>query len=190
MAEVNEKPGKVITGKVRMSYVHVFEPAAIEGSTDQKYSVCLLIPKTDKVTLGKINQAIEEIKASDAAKATWGGKVPTGPTFKTPLRDGDEERGDKEEYKGMMFVNANCSEKSKPQVVDKKGMPITSPDEFYSGCYGRASVNFYAFNKNGNKGIACGLNNLMKLDDGESLAGRSSASEDFKEFFEGDSMFE
>lgn len=190
MAESNEKPGKVITGKVRMSYVHVFEPAAVEGSTDLKYSVCLLIPKTDKATLAKINATLEEIKTSDAAKATWGGKVPTGPSFKLPLRDGDAEKPDREEYAGMMFVNANCSEKSKPQVVDKKGMPITNESDFYSGCWGRASVNFFAFNKNGNKGIACGLNNLMKLEDDTALAGKSSASEDFKDFFEGDTMFE
>ena len=190
MAEVDEKPGKVITGKVRMSYVHVFEPAAVEGSSDLKYSVCLLIPKTDKVTIGKFNAAIEAIKASDSAKATWGGKVPAGPAFKLPLRDGDLEKPDKEEYTGMMFVNANCSEKSKPGVVDKKGMPITDANDFYSGCWGRASVNLFAFNKNGNKGIACGLNNLMKLEDDTALAGKSSASEDFKEFFEGDSMFE
>ena len=190
MAEDNKKLGFVVTGKVRMSYVHVFEPAVVEGSSEPKYSVCLLIPKTDKVTLGKIQSVIEEIKVSDAAKATWGGKVPTGPSFKLPLRDGDLEKPDDEAYAGMMFVNANSSAKSKPGVVNNKGIPITDEAEFYSGCFGRASVTFYAFNKNGNKGIACGLNNLMKVEDGPALAGKSSASEDFKDFFEADEMFQ
>ena len=188
MAEVNEKPGKVITGKVRMSYVHVFEPHMGEGSTKPQYSVCLLIPKTDKVTLGKIQAAVEAVKASDEAKAKWGGKVP--PTMKLPLRDGDLEKPGDEAYAGMMFVNANCSEKSKPGVVSNKGVPITDESEFYSGCYGRASVNFFAFNNSGNKGIGCGLNNLMKLEDGPALAGKASASEDFKDFFEADEMFQ
>ncbi len=189
MTAPKERPAnQVITGKVRMSYVHVFEPAAIEGSTDKKYSVCLLISKTDKATLKAINDAVEHVKNSDAAKATWGGKVPTGPTFKLPLRDGDAEKDD-EAYEGMFFVNANCGEKSKPGVVNDKGLPLTSEADFYSGCYGRASISFYAFNKNGNKGIACGLNNLMKLEDGESLAGRASAQDDFKEFFSQDDMF-
>lgn len=164
---------KVITGKVRFSYVHVFKPVAITEGADPKYSVCLIIPKKDKVTLGKIKAAIEAAKQQGMPQ--WGGKVP--PNLKLPLRDGDEERFDQEEFKGAYFINANSIQK--PGLVDADLNPIMDQTEFYSGCYGRASINFFPFNTAGNRGIACGLNNLQKLDDGEALSGRSRAEDDF-----------
>ena len=165
---------KVITGKVRFSYAHVFEPSAINEGDDKKYSVSILIPKTDKVTLGKIEKATEAAKQE--GKGKWNGKIP--PVLKLPLRDGDVERPDDEAYEGMMFLNA--SSKNKPGIVDENTDELMSKDEFYSGCFGRASVNFYAFNVSGNKGIAVGLNNLQKLEDGDRLSGGgSSAAEDF-----------
>lgn len=174
---------KVVTGKVRFSYLHVFEPTAIgEDSTDKKYSVSLIIPKSDKVTLAKINNALEAAK--EAGKAKFGGKIPA--KLKLPLRDGDEERPEDAAYANAFFLNANC--KTRPGLVDKNLNPIMSQDDLYSGCYGRASVTFYAFDTKGNKGIACGLNNLMKLEDGESLGGKSTAEADFAEFAE-DDMF-
>jgi len=181
-------PAKVVTGKVRLSYVHVFEPAAVEGG-EPKYSCALLIPKKDVATINAINKAIEAVKNSDKGKATWGGKIPTGPTFKLPLRDGDEERPDDEAYAGMMFVNANASTKTRPEVIDKVGKPIINPDELYSGCYARVSVTFYAFNNSGNKGIACGLGNIMKVDEGDSLAGKTSAATDFADYLEEDPLY-
>lgn len=162
---------KVVTGKVRFSYANVFEPKSINGG-DAKYSVALLIDKKDKKTLAKIEEAIEAAK--EEGKGKWGGKIPK--KLKLPLRDGDEERDD-EAYAGKMFINANSA--SKPGVVDEDLNPIMDQDEFYSGCYGRASVNFYAFNSNGNVGIAAGLNNLQKLAEGDRLSGGSSAEEDF-----------
>jgi hypothetical protein len=171
---------KVITGKVRFSYLHVFEPSAIDDSQDKKYSVSLIIPKKDKETLAKIGKAIEAAK--EAGKAKLGGKIPAN--LKTPLRDGDEERPDDEAYEGSYFINANC--KTKPGLVAKNLKPIESEEELYSGCFGRASITFYAFNTSGNKGIAAGLNNLMKLEDGESLGGRQSAENDFSEYAEAD----
>lgn len=164
---------KVVTGEVRFSYAHVFEPASINGS-EPKYSVSILIDKKDKTTLAKIEKAVEAAKTAGAA-AKFGGKIPTN--LKLPLRDGDVDREDDEVYAGKYFINANC--KQKPGVVDKSGNPIIDTTEFYSGCYGYASITFYAFNTSGNKGIACGLNNLMKTRDGESLGGRSSAEDDF-----------
>jgi len=106
---------------------------------------------------------------------------------KLPLRDGDTERPDDENYAGKMFVNANC--KTKPGLIEKNGMEIIDTTEFYSGCYGKASVTFYAFNSNGNKGIACGLNNIMKTRDGEPLGGRSRAVDDFANDIEEDDIF-
>ncbi len=164
---------KVITGKVRFSYAHVFEPQAAEGSDKEKYSVSIIIPKEDKKTLDKIDKAIE--LALENGKAKFGGKIPKG--LKLPLRDGDEERDD-EVYAGSMFLSANSN--IKPGIVDENLDPIMDKNEFYSGCYGRASINFYAFNVGGNKGIACGLNNLQKLEDGERVGGSiSSAADDF-----------
>lgn len=166
---------KVITGKVRFCYCNVFEPVAMNEGETAKYSVCILIPKSDTKTLDKIKAAIEAAKVVGKAKlADKNGKIPS--TIKNPLRDGDEERSDDPVYEGMMFLNANSTRK--PSIVDKNLDAIIDKDEFYSGCYGRASINFYAFNVQ-SKGIAVGLNNLQKLEDGEMLAGGSSASEDF-----------
>nr|WP_304031572.1 DUF2815 family protein [Ruminococcus bromii] len=173
---------KVVTGEVRFSYVNVFEPKSINGS-DEKYSVSLLIDKRDTKTIEAIERAIEAAKQAGVAK--FGGKIP--PVLKLPLRDGDVERPDDENYAGKMFVNANC--KTKPGLIEKNGMEIIDATEFYSGCYGKASVTFYAFNSNGNKGIACGLNNIMKTRDGEPLGGRSRAVDDFANDIEEDDIF-
>lgn len=169
------QPTKVITGKVRFSYAHVFKPEAIGESTELKYSCALLIPKKDKVTLRKIKEAVDAAKTEGTT--LWGGKVPA--TLKLPLRDGDDERPDDEAYAGMYFLNATST--TKPGVVDASLDPIISQDEFYSGCYGRASIKFFPFNKAGSKGVAVGLNNLQKLEDGESLSGQSTPEEDFAE---------
>jgi hypothetical protein len=165
---------KVITGKVRLSYAHLFKPQAISEGQDPKYSVCLLIPKSDRTTLVKIKKAIEAAKQAGISK--WGGKIPAN--LKMPLRDGDEERPDQEEYVGCYFVNATS--KQKPGIVDKQLNEILDSTEVYSGCYARASINFYAFNQAGNKGIACGLNNIQKLEDGDYLGGRSRPEDDFE----------
>lgn len=163
---------KVITGKVRMSYANVFEPKSINGS-DPKYSVSLIIPKDDKATIEKINAAIELAKKEGITKL--GGKIPAN--LRTPLRDGDIDRPDDDSYANSYFVNANST--IKPGIVDENLQQIIDTTEFYSGCYGRASIVFYAYNANGNKGIACGLQNLQKLEDGEPLGGRSRAEDDF-----------
>ena len=170
---------KVVTGKVRFSYANVWEPKSINGS-EEKYSVSLIIPKSDAKTVEEIQVAMEEAKQEGIAK--FGGKIPAN--LKLPLRDGDIDRPDDEAYQGCYFINANS--KDKPQIVDKKVKPILAPNEVYSGCYGRASINFYAFNQNGNKGIACGLGNLQKLEDGEPLSGHSRAEDDFEAYGEDD----
>jgi hypothetical protein len=167
---------KVITGKVRFSYVNVFQPK-VNDSGASKYSMMVLVPKTDSITINKIKKAVEEVKTDPKAKTKWGGKIPAN--LKLPLRDGDDEFPEKEEYKGMYFFN--CSSDFKPNVVDVDCEPIMDSTEIYSGCWGRVSVVFYAYSNTGNKGIAAGLNNIQKLEDGESLTGRSSAKDDFSE---------
>lgn len=182
-APVRNVDTKVVTGKVRFSYVHVFEAHAIDDSQEPKYSVCLLIPKTDTQTLRRIKAAVEAAKTAGASK--WGGKIP--PNLKTPLRDGDEERGDQEEFRGCYFMNATS--RTKPGVVDAQLNPVIDSTELYSGCYGRASINMYAFNTAGNRGIACGLNNIQKLADGDYLGGRSRPEDDFGAVDTGDDDF-
>lgn len=172
MGNVNRT--KVITGKnTRLSYFHGWKPTSINGGPE-RYSVSVLIPKDDKETVKAINDAVDA--AIEEGIAKFGGKKPNKAAIKLPLRDGDTERED-EAYAGHWFINANS--KTAPQIVDKAVKPILDRDEVYSGCYARVSLNFYAFNSNGNKGIACGLGNIQKIRDGESLGGRSSATDDF-----------
>ena len=143
-----------------------------------KFSVSLIIQKSDSVTVGKIRAAIEEAYRDGQSKLKGNGKsVPALSTLRTPLRDGDIDRPDDPAYANSYFVNANST--TAPGVVDANRNEILDKSEVYSGCYGRASISFYAFNANGNKGIACGLNNLQKIKDGEPLGGKASAESDF-----------
>lgn len=164
----------MITGEVRASYANVFIPKAVNNG-EPKYSIAMLIPKSDVETLTMINACIEAAKQEGIK--TLGGKIP--PVLKLPLRDGDVEKPGDEVYAGHYFINA--SSKNKPGVVKSvagKATPIDE-DEFYSGCYCKVSVNFYAFNVSA-KGIACGLNNILKTRDGDKLSGGGkSAAEDF-----------
>lgn len=178
---INEKssnPMKVITGAdTRWSYANVWEAKSINGGTP-KFSVSLIIPKTDTRTVQKIKAAIEAAYREGEAKLKGNGKsVPPLAAIKTPLRDGDTERPDDPAYKNAYFINANSA--TAPGIVDADRNVILTRSEVYSGVYGRASISFYAFNSNGNKGIACGLNNLQKIRDGEPLGGRASAESDF-----------
>ena len=184
MAKFNN-PTKVITGvNTRWSYVNAWEPKSINGGAP-KYSVSLIIPKSDTKTLEKIRAAIQAAYEEGQSKLKGNGRsVPALSALKTPLRDGDPERPDDEAYANSYFVNANSG--TAPGIVDADRNPILERSEVYSGVYGRASINFYAFNSNGNKGIACGLNNLQKIRDGEPLGGKSRAEDDFAEEDEDD----
>ena len=166
----------------RISFANIWEPKSINGS-DEKYSVSCIISKKDTKTISAINAAIEAAKEAGKVKK-WGGKIPAGPGFKLPLRDGDIERSEDEAYAGSFFVNANS--KDKPQVVDRHVQPITDPLDCGSGDYCFVTVNFYPFNANGNRGIAAGLGNIQKVRDGERLAGRATAASDFEEINEDD----
>lgn len=176
-----ETTTKVITGKVRLSYTHIFEPQSIDDG-DEKYSTAILIPKSDKETLRKIKAAIDA--AIELGKSKWNGKIP--PNLKKPLRDGDEERPDDEAYAGHYFLNA--SSKNKPGIAKPIGkgpdgktkfQEITDSTEVYSGCYAKVSLNFYPFDAKGNRGVAAGLNNIVKVQDGDPLAGRASIRDEF-----------
>lgn len=167
---------RVVTNEVRLSYANVWEPKSINGN-EPRYSVSVIIPKSDKETIDLINQAVDNAITEGIAK--FGGKKPNKNAIKLPLRDGDTERED-EAYADSYFIN--CNSRTAPQIVGEDRRPITDETEVYSGCYARVSVSFYAFNTNGNKGIAVGLGNIQKIRDGEPLGGgRISASSDFGE---------
>ena len=174
----NANPMKVITGPAtRWSYANVWEPKSINGGVP-KFSVSLIIPKSDTKTVEKLKAAIEAAYKEGETKLKGNGRsVPPLTAIKNPLRDGDVERPDDAAYANAYFVNANAM--TAPGIVDADCNPILQRSEVYSGVYGRASISFYAFNSSGNKGIACGLNNLQKLRDGDPLGGKASAESDF-----------
>ena len=176
---INE-PTKVITGtETRWSYANVWEPKSVNGGAP-KFSISLIIPKSDTKTLEKINAAIKAAYKEGESKLKGNGRsVPELSALKLPLRDGDAERPNDEAYADSYFVNANST--TAPGIVDADRQQIIDRGEVYSGVYGRASINFYAYNVNGNRGIACGLNHLQKIRDGEPLGGKASAESDFAE---------
>ncbi|MCQ4638655.1 DUF2815 family protein, partial [Anaerovorax odorimutans] len=152
---------------------------AHNSGQEPKYSCTILVPKTDTATKARIDAAIEAAK-QDGAQSKFGGTVP--PILAIPVHDGDGTRPSDgmpfgEECKGHWVFTA--SSKQAPQIVDAGVNPIIDQTEVYSGMYARVSVNFFAYNSNGRKGIGCGLNNVQKLADGEPLGGRTTAAEDF-----------
>lgn len=174
---------KVITGKVRLSFVHLLEPHSMNDGQPKKYSTMILIPKEDKATVTKIKRAIKT-----AYETEKGGKL-KGVKFealKTNLRDGDVEMDTEErpEFEGMYFMN--ISSKDRPTILDRYKNPIDSSDEVYSGVYARVSMNAFAYNSNGNKGVSFGLNHVQVVKKGDYLGGKSSADADFDEWEEED----
>lgn len=168
------KDTKVVFGPCRLSYTHVFTKYAPDGDTDNgKYMTNVLIPKSEKETVKALQQAIEAAKKSGIV-SKWGGKEPKN--LELPLRNGDTDKDD-EVYEDCFFINAKSS--TRPGICDKNKNPIVDEEEIYSGVYAYVSVSFYPYDKNGNRGIACGLNNIMKFKDGERLGGRTSAENDF-----------
>lgn len=171
---------KITTGKVRFSYVNIFTPKAQDGG-EPKYSVKLLIPKSDKPTVDKILAAIAEAREKFCQR-NGTNALPPKPAH--TLHDGDQPKADGTshgpECRGCYVINV--SSKQKPVIVDNQGIEITDPTEIYSGCYGRASINFYGYSRNGNKGISAGLLAIKKLHDGEPFGTVGSAS-DFDDDF-------
>lgn len=164
---------KITTGVVRLSYANLFEPVSSKEGKPKKYSTATLIKKTDTVTVDRIKTVVKAL--CEEFKAKNKGKLPAN--FKLPLRDGDEERGDDENYEGCYFLN--CSSNNKPGIFDKNREVIVDKDEVYSGCFAHVIINLYLFDVEGNRGIACGLNGVMKVKDGDRLSGGASTADDF-----------
>lgn len=168
----------VTTGICRLGYVHLDKPYAMKPGDEGKYSVQILIPKTDTATIGALQAEIE--KAKEYGLSTkWNGVAP--PNVPTPIHDGDGVKSSGEPYgdecKGCYVMNASCRAQDKPRVVDVNLQDIIDPSEIYSGMYGRVSINFYPYNYNGKKGIGCGLNHVQKVKDGEVLGGQKVSAE-------------
>ena len=177
-------PAKVITGVCRLSYANIWQAKSINGGAP-KYSASVLIPKGDTKTVAKVKAAIQAAYEEGEGKLKGNGKTaPSLASLKTPFRDGDTERPDDEAYAGHWFINANSN--TAPGVVDANREPIYDTSEIYSGVYARVSLSFYAFNSNGNRGIACALQNIQKVRDGEALGGKSKAEDDFNDNFTSD----
>lgn len=183
MAKINN-PTKVVTGICRFSYANLWEPKAMDENSKAKYSVSLIIPKSDTKTLDKVKAAIQAAYEEGKNKLSNGKSVPTLNSIKTPLRDGDIDRPDDEAYANSYFINANSI--IAPGIVDTDCQAILDHSEVYSGIYGRASINFYAYKTNTARGIACGLQNVQKIRDGEPLGGHSRAEDDFADLEDDD----
>jgi hypothetical protein len=165
---------KVVLQDVRGSYVFVERPRKEKDGSDGKYSMQIILPKKHP----QINAVRAAIKA--AAVEKFGADVKMG-MLKLPLRDGDEER-DGDEYHNAYFINANSTRK--PQIVNRRNEPAM-PDDLEEYCYSGAtfhvSINFYAFNYEGKKGVAAGLNNLMLRKKTQRLDGTANATSEFAE---------
>lgn len=164
-----------VSAEVRLSYVYALEPSSYEDDGDKMYSVMVLMSKEDTDQIAVLHEAIDA--ATEAGKSKWNGKIPTN--LATSIRDGDEDPNysDQEAFNGHLFFRAKS--KNKPGIIGPDKSPITSSEELYSGCYARVDVNFFAYDYKGSRGIACGLNNIQKVRDGESLGGRSKAEDVF-----------
>lgn len=173
---------KVNVGEVRLSYCHLFTPKAVAAGAEKKYSVSVIIPKSNTKLVAKIKQAINAALQMGVASATFKGKMPTN--WRNPLRDGDIDKANDEAYADSWFINAIS--KTKPGVMkrvkingENKLVEVTNEEDIYSGCYGIVSINFFPYNNAGNTGIGAGLNNVLKTNEGDYLGGRSSAQTDF-----------
>ena len=171
---------KVVTGKVRLSYVNLFTPRRNDDGVE-KFGCKLLIDKRDRATLQAIEAAVEAAKL--LARESMGARAQH---LRATLHDGDGDKPSGGPYgpecKGHMVLSV--SSRQRPQIVDRHLEPITDPEELYSGCYGRVSLNLYPYDVSGNRGIAAGLNNVQKVADGQRLGNRMNAQDEFDEYDE------
>lgn len=168
---------KVVTGKCRFSFCYLFEPQEGLGGSDPKYSLTLLIPKTDTATIGKIKAAIVEAREVYCGR-NGANALPAKPVHTLKDGDGTRDNGDDfgPECRGHYVIKVRS--KQKPVVVDAFRNEITNPAEVYGGCYGRATLNFFGYNTAGQKGISATLLSVQKLQDGEPF-GTVGSADDF-----------
>lgn len=179
---------KFTTGKARLSYAHIFKTYANEGNAP-KYSCSLLFPKSDKKNIERLKQTLKEMLADPDNRQKWG--TSNAAALKMPLRDGDAEKPDDQNYKGMYFLNASANPDYPPKVVLMDRTPVADPSEVYSGCWVQAVLDFYAYNSHGNKGIGVGLRGIRKLKDDKPFTKSEVSDSDFSDdFIDDDDMFD
>jgi hypothetical protein len=161
---------KVTTPKFRVSFPTVFEARENPLNGKMEYSIVMLFDK-DSVDLSQLKKA-----AHDVALEKFGDKLPTL-KLRSPFRDGDEEKPERPEFKNQIFMTVKSTQR--PGVVDEAVQPILDQSQFYAGCYARATISAFAYDRMGNKGVSFGLINLQKMNDGEPLTNRISAEDDF-----------
>ena len=174
MKNVNKKfTDTNIRVNCRFSYAHVFQPRKNEQSGKMKYDCCIVVSKDDKQAVQLINEAIEGAKA--LYKEKFG--APKG-RLKTVVHDGDEDRPDDPVFANTLYINASSERKPGVKMLEA-GMLVDCLDEedFYSGCYGAAEINLYPYNNPSSFGISAGLNNVLKLEDGEKLSGTGMSAD-------------
>ena len=181
MATPEKSPTFVVSGKVRLSYAHLFMPHAVKPGHKEKYSVTILIKKSDKYTMDKVTKALEAAK--EMFKKTHEGKLPPPSKFDVCVRDGDADSDDPN-YKDCFYIA--CKSESQPPVVDTGLNIILDKTKVYSGCYARVSFNLYPYDREG-KGIASGLSSVQFLEDGEPFGSTANPNADFAEEWD-DSM--
>lgn len=172
----------VTINDVRFSYCNLFQPKAPFNNPqgEPKYSVTVLVPKTNTAAKAVIDNAIAQAIESGVS-SKWNGVRPPQPAI--CVHDGDGPRPSDgsafgEECKGCWVFTA--STKQPPFVVDEYVQNIIDPTKVYSGMWGNVNVTFFAYNNAGKKGIGCGLNGVQKIRDGEALGGQITAQEAFK----------
>lgn len=172
---IKQDKGRVVLGPVRLSHVHLLEKHSFDNG-EPMFSCVPLIPKTDTEAVAALRRYIDSVK-KQAANEKWGGKVPAN--YRDPLRDGDEKYADTGDaaWQGCLFFNCKC--KTRPGVVGKQNEPLVDEEEVYSGMWAYVSTTAFAYDRNGNRGVSLGLNNVKKVRDGERLGGRMSAEADF-----------
>lgn len=165
----------VVIGPCRLSYTHLFSKYAPDGDSDNgKYMTNVLIPKSEKETIKALRDAIEAAKKAGIV-SKWGGKEPK--KLDLPLRDGDTDKEGDEVYADHFYLNAKCT--ARPGIIGKDRAPIVDEEEIYSGVWAVVSITLFPYDVSGNRGVAVGLNNVMKFKDDERLGGRASAESDF-----------
>lgn len=185
MATQTATTTKVVTGKVRLSYCHLFEAHSSFEGNDPKFSTVILVPKTDKKTIRAI-KAAQQAALENGKSSKFNGTIPKN--WKNTFRDGDEEADLEKnpEYEGHYFMTV--SNNTRPGIVDAQVRPILDQTEVYSGCYARVSINAFAFSASGNKGVSFGLNHVQKMADGEPFGSFTKAEDDFEALEEDDDL--
>ncbi len=184
---------KVNTPKFRVAFPAVFRPKHNDLNGKDEYSLVALFPPLNEMDATQKTQWDKVVEAAQAALTKKFGtnkkKWPGDPAkYRSPFRDqGDREKTDKETgkktlpqgyVKGATYLTLRSTQR--PGVVDKQVQEIIDESEFYGGCWAIASINAYAYDQKGNRGVSFGLGNLQKVKDDDAFGNRTKPTDDFE----------